>query len=510
MSRGGASLSIMKEIIACGLVLCAAPLRAQTNVNWNADAYSGLKAAVADAAAPAEPPSAALPAPAARAGVISPEVVTDPSAFALTAEDIASAHDALPAPGTPLDAKLAAIMRRVYVSAPAGAAVPSAPAVLRVITWNTNAPQGKDIETVGSVLAGDEKVLGRSDAKIRGELAATSEADVYLIQEMGLPAAIATAERLGLYLAWTPEFIEVGVNAEGRDPQSGADMTGNAILSRFPLSDVRTLRYAAQADWYADEKKGTPILEKGKREAGRKFFGAEARYHETRPPYGGRVALFARVAVPYRTAAASGASIEAVDLHLESKAKPELRRKQMAEVIAAVRGSAEPVVFGGDLNTMGGDGRQLTFGRLLLGQVDTPGNAIKTGISVGLNFSPVSEPSWAYDGYKTYAWFKSKEDPTSVLNPEHRLFGDLRSELGVRPTNQRDTIGYKHTWSTDSPKQVTARVLDWLFVYDPSGALAISDSKTYEKLVDGGNAKHGERFSDHFPVRAEIPLRARP
>jgi endonuclease/exonuclease/phosphatase family metal-dependent hydrolase len=496
----------MTKITAALLLLCA-QARAQVAVNWNGDAFADLKAGVSATPAPAAPP-AAMKAPLS-AGSFSPEPVSDPSAFALTKEDVASAGAAVPALSSPLGAKLESIFRRVYVSAPETPSAPAAPGVLRVISWNAADPRGSEIEGVAALLEGDENSLPKTGDRIRRELSETAAGDVFLVQEIGLPAAITVARRLGAHLVWAPEFVEVGPKTADRDPAAGDDFTGNAILSRYPLSDVRVLRFAKQGDWYRDEKKPTPLPEKGKRLAGEKLFAADVHNHETRlpAPYGGRMALLARVAAPYRTGTGSGASIAVADIHLESKAKPELRRKQMDEVIAAVKGSADPVVFGGDLNTLGGDGRQLTFGGLLIDQVNTPGKVVKQGISIGLNFSPVSEPAWAYDGYKLYAWTKSKEDPTSIMNPEHRLFGDVKKQLGVKPLNERDTIGYKHTWSTGSPKQITARVLDWLFLYDPSGALAVSSAGTYEKLVNGSAANKRTRVSDHFPVRADIPLR---
>ncbi len=497
----------MIKIIAAALIFCAQAARAQVAVNWDADVFAELKAGVAETAAPGAPVATVTAPP--DGGVFAPETATDASAFALTPEDIAAAGAAVPEPGSPLAEKLARVMRRVFVSAPAEPDTPAEPDVLRVISWNAADPRGADIESVASLLQGREDSLPKTGDRIRRELSETAAGDIFLLQEIGLPAAIIVARRLGAHLVWAPEFIEVGAKTADRDPAAGDDFTGNAIISRYPLSAVRVLRFARQADWYQDEKNSTPLLEKGKRLASKKLFAGPLNAHEVRlpAPYGGRLALFARAAAAYRTASGAGASITVLNLHLEGKAKPELRRAQMDEVLAVVKGSAEPVVFGGDLNTIGGDNRQLTAGRLLADQVNTPGKIVKQGISVGLNFSPVSQPAWAYNGYKFYAWVKGKEDPTSIQNPEHRLFGDVKKQLGVKPLNQRDKIGYKHTWSTGSPKQVTARVLDWLFLYDPSGALAVSSSGTYEKLINASAATKTTRVSDHFPVRADIPLR---
>lgn len=362
--------------IIAAVGFAAVSSRAQT-VDWNTDPYSGLKAALSEPGAYAPATVQAAPAEKSRRGegLVATETVSSREAFSLTREEIARALAAVPPRESALGKKMNSIMHRVYVSAAKEAPGPESASMLRVITWNVNDPYGDRVGAVASLMQGRREGLGKASAKILKQLAEASEGDVFLLQEMGLNAAIAAAQRLDMNLAWAPEFIEIGANAEGRNPENAEDLSGNAILSRYPLSDFRILRFADQADWYEEEKKDTPLPEKLKQNAGRKIFKAEANFHETRPPmpYGGRLALFARAAIAYHAAAGEGRSITFVNMHLENKAKPQLRLKQADEAIAAIKSLGEPVVFGGDFNTIGGDGRNSTVGRLLAGQIDTPG-----------------------------------------------------------------------------------------------------------------------------------------
>src|SRR6185369_67759 len=97
---------------------------------------------------------------------------------------------------------------------------------------------------------------------------------------------LATATRMNY--AYGVEFVEVDpltLGTETLEGETSADreamvkntavdksrtlgLHGNAILSRFPLSNVRILRFKNQGhDWYADEKKGVSKLEAGKNKA---------------------------------------------------------------------------------------------------------------------------------------------------------------------------------------------------------------------------------------------------
>lgn len=146
-------------------------------------------------------------------------------------------------------------------------------------------------------------------------------ADIYLLQEVDLgcrrsdyrEVARELAHELDLNWVFAGEFQEVG---EGRG--SSAALTGQAVLSRFPIEDPAVIRFARQANlrWKLD-----PF----------------------QPRRGGRVAL--RV---------ESAGIVAYNAHIESAKNDAFRFEQVRELVLdhqmPVRIS-QPVVIAGDLNT---------------------------------------------------------------------------------------------------------------------------------------------------------------
>ena len=370
-------------ILTLALVLLARMGSAE-GPSWDGANGSGLSPLPLDmAAAPATPTAA----PAnkcvpnkykgkvrASSTATAPELVSDVAAFSLTKEELASANAAVPAPDSDLGKKLAAIVNRAYVGGEATGAVDGSS--LHVISWNLNAPKTK--KSVDAMLAafggspeGVRAAMGHNKAlsdKTSASIAAISQNDVFLIQEVPLPTAIQLADVLGGQVYWAPEFIEVGDNAKDIDSTKGWAFTGNAIISRLPLSDFQLLRFGNQADWYFSQKGGQPLGDKLEKLAAKTLFAVDyGNAHQTRPPlpYGGRAALFARAA-----AGDAGTKVWVGDLHLEDLGGkdidgPQLRCVQMEEALAQIKTFNGPMVFGGDLNTMGasvgtGEGEDLS------------------------------------------------------------------------------------------------------------------------------------------------------
>ena len=176
----------------------------------------------------------------------------------------------------------------------------SRPDDLRVVSWNI--ARGTRVDQVLAVLAG-------------------LDADVYVLQEVDLACrrsgdrsiARDLAHALNLNWVFAGEFQEIG---EGRRGQ--AALTGQAILSRYPIEDISVLRFKRQAAlrWNLD-----PF----------------------QPRRGGRIALRAR----------SG-GVVVYNAHIESARDDRFRVRQVDEILADhVRkpDSAAPLVLAGDLNT---------------------------------------------------------------------------------------------------------------------------------------------------------------
>lgn len=361
----------MKRMLAACALTLTAHMAAAEAPSFDGAPASGLSLAPSAPEAPATPSAANADACApkrarkfiqAPASAFMPEVVSDVAAFALTREDLAVAARAVPLEESAVGRKLAGVARRAYVGGEATGAVDGAS--LRVITWNLNAPKTqKMVDAVLAAFANSpedvRRALGRRkpvDGKSAAQIAEISDNDVFLIQEVPLPTAIKIADALGAQVFWAPEFVEVGDNAKDVASEKGWAFTGNAILSRLPLSDFRVLRFGNQADWYYSQRGVQPLGDKLEKLAAKTLFAVDyGNPHQTRPPlpYGGRAALFARAA-----AGDAGVKVWIGDLHLEDLGGrgldgPELRCVQMEEALAHIKTLDGPVVFGGDLNTMG-------------------------------------------------------------------------------------------------------------------------------------------------------------
>jgi len=171
-------------------------------------------------------------------------------------------------------------------------------AALRIMTWNIE--RGQAYEAVLSILHG-------------------LHPDVVLLQEVDdgcrrtgyRNVARDLAEALEMNWVAAGEFEELG---EGR--RAGPALTGQAVLSRFPIEDASLLRFKAQSRWRWS-------------------------LNPVQPRRGGRIALRVQTA-----------GILLYDTHIESGGDRRLQQRQMAEIIAdQARTSADtPIVVAGDFN----------------------------------------------------------------------------------------------------------------------------------------------------------------
>ena len=176
----------------------------------------------------------------------------------------------------------------------------SRPDELRVVSWNI--ARGTRFDGVRDVLVG-------------------LDADVYVLQEVDWATrrsgdrriASELADALNLNWVFAGEFQEIGEGRQGR-----AALTGQAILSRYPIDEVSVLRFQSQAAlrWNLD-----PF----------------------QPRRGGRIALRAR----------SG-GVVVYNAHIESARDDRFRARQVDEILVDHRRTpdpAAPLIVAGDLNT---------------------------------------------------------------------------------------------------------------------------------------------------------------
>ena len=233
------------------------------------------------------------------------------------------------------------------------------------------------------------------------------------------------AKTLNMNWAYGVEFLEIdskqlGTDAfdDGEDEQSRQQLLdefkvdkeklkalhGNAVLSRYPIRSARLVPFTSGYDWFTESK--IRPLEKAKRKAA--ILIGEDLLREVRR--GQRTTLYVDLDVPD----APSQRVTIASTHLENRAKPNVRRKQMEELLKEIRVIANPVIVAGDMNTTGSDATPTSVENMLYkryGSLDfwtTKGVQWSTGVGA------------IYSGTKTalkLSGIQYRIDPTSANLP---------------------------------------------------------------------------------------------
>jgi endonuclease/exonuclease/phosphatase family metal-dependent hydrolase len=186
------------------------------------------------------------------------------------------------------------------VGSPSAVAAPAAiPDRLDVVSWNIE--RGVRFEGVLDTLR-----------KLNADVLLLQEVDRFCDRSGGRDVAADLAAALGMNWVAAGEYQEIGEGTKGR-----AGLHGQAILSRYPITDAGVLVFADQARlrW---------------------------RLNPFQPRRGGRMALKARTG-----------GMLVYSAHLESGGNDKLRRKQLDELVRDQQREARPdeqVVIAGDFN----------------------------------------------------------------------------------------------------------------------------------------------------------------
>ncbi len=193
-------------------------------------------------------------------------------------------------------------------------AAPTSAGRLRVAEWNVE--RGNKLDQAIRLMK-----------KINADVWLLNETDLYGRNSSGVVVAREAARALGYTYYTAIEFYE------RRDDRRGT--SGNAILSRFPLADVRAVEIPMLAaegghDWSKDTSE---------------------------PRCGQRNAMAASVEVPTESGTRR---LRLLSMHLENKANVSVRNLQLEHVVKELVRPGEPTIAAGDLNTVSpGEGSAL-------------------------------------------------------------------------------------------------------------------------------------------------------
>ena len=486
--------------------------------------------------------------------------------------------------------KLRALLTTPFVrnSASDGGMMPLKPTdpqigkMLRVVQWNIE--RGLEFDAVRlaftdakkfNALMEDKGSKASEDdrAKIREQIEVLRQADVLVLNEVDWGVnrtlfrnvADELASALNMNYAYGVEFVEVDPITMGLDqqvivheveeayaepdddrkamiahvrevmkpdPERYKGMHGTAILSRYRLENVKLMPFLTQGhDWYKDEKKHS-IAAKAEGKISAAVFKEQLVRQVRR---GGRMMLMADIADPELPMG----RVTVVATHLEDVAPPEMRRRQLEEILDRIDRIDHPVILAGDMNTSTHTGVPVSVTRALKQRFGSgkwwaeegATNAIKLATPMG----------WAYDLTLGLVGFARKvDDPTEKSipllgdNPEAKFFGtlekfrfdddnafDFRGDSEHSANGRGGRLGNCDERSLkgfESTEELARRFgpvgqykLDWIFV--KPARLDKPDDKKYSafscyhgRTMRALNHAIPDRISDHNPISADLPL----
>lgn len=459
---------------------------------------------------------------------------------------------------------------------------PQAGKMLRVVQWNIE--RGLEFDAVRYAFTDPKKFNALMEdkgskaddderAKIREQIAILQQADLLVLNEVDWGVnrtlfrnvADELAQALDMNYAYGVEFVEVDPITMGLDqqvivreveeayadphddreamiahvkeimkpdPERYHGMHGTAILSRYRLENVKLMPFLIQGhDWYKDEKKHSAAMK-----AEGKISAAVFREQLVRQVRrGGRMMLMADITDPDLP---SG-RVTVVATHLEDVTSPEMRRKQLQEILDKIDQIGHPVIIAGDMNTSTHTGVPISVTRALKQRFGSGKWWAEQGATDALKFA--TPFGWAYDLTLGVVGFTRKvDDPTEKSipligdNPEAKFFStlenfrfdddnrfDFRGDSDhsangrggrLANSNERSVKGFEATEELSRRfGPVGQYKLDWIFV--KPARLDKPDSKDFSafscyhgRTLHALNHAIPDRISDHNPITVDLPL----
>ena len=310
-------------------------------------------------------------------------------------------------------------------------------------------------------------------------------------------------------------------NNFGLDPGRYLGLEGTALLSRYPIQSARIIHLPEAYDWYHDEIRAHSDLENVRR------WTAERLFHERiarQVRRGGRVALVVELNIP----GAPGGTVTVVCPHLEDYCGPKGRRRQMDYLLTQIRGLKGPVVIGGDLNTLGHNGRPLTSGGFIHHSVLNYQFWLREAFYFFVPIPPTGEILRLANHVKNLNDPTAASVPIIMSNPERPLFDDARSfqfeDGGKLDFSGDPNLSYKHRSRTLADSALRQRKgytpsfsfgktfgglvggfkLDWMFVKNNKDQPDESLTPAFGRTLTLVNKAVVPRISPHSPTELEV------
>ena len=392
-----------------------------------------------------------------------------------------------------------------------------------------------------------QKVLEEANRFSQSDILMLNDADIGLARTDYKNTVDELATTLGYNYALIPEFLEIdpqilGVSKEVLDNENISPalmqphnvdkeklkaITAIAILSKFPLENVRVIRLHDFYDWYGEEKRNVFFGEKVKRYAAENVLNEKTTSHVR---LGSRCALLADTIV-------DGEKITLLTVQFEDRTDAIHRAKQAKYLLEQIKSINNPVIVAGNFNTTTRNNAPVRPMRVIKNTFTDIHNLARFG--VGLIFPPglilnVTRP--------TIDYFRKSSDPTvksiPIIAPnyERKVFnnfkkftfddgyrfdfrGDDQSQIQnfdpngwLSNSNERAHVGFVPTYHINRNFGIANSKIDWMFIKgyrtDPfekeggSEKFAPHNARTLHTL----NFAYKEPISRHAPLSVDLAI----
>lgn len=415
------------------------------------------------------------------------------------------------------------------------------PHTMKVINWNLEG--GAQLHQISALFLNGDKVISLADEKIlkdrekkialQTQIKSLQRPDIIFLTDVdwGRPesgyknVAYELAHALGYNYAFGVDFIGTDPYTLGVQPDYEGKynkeinksqyrgLSGHAILSKYPLSNVRIIRLPDAYNWYDDEK------EYAKDMASMKEKNLPVKPEPTDVKIGGRIALLADVTLP------GDVKTTLIAIETEDRTKPKNRAVQVQYFLSRIKDISNPVVIGANLNTNNQDTSPNDPKRFFRKNFDGQNMIKNISAKFVQNGSIISSATGIFNSSRV------KNDPTSPSVPifannkekaTFDLFQDFRFDdkeifefkrertigdnasydnyLGT--TNERGLKGFVPTYSKKALIGYDEYKLDWFFV-KPDEVLYPYNPKT----LDMFSTAFAKQISSHNPMTIELHIK---
>lgn len=368
------------------------------------------------------------------------------------------------------------------------------------------------------------EILKYSDVIILNEVDAGMPRSGYkrVIEELG--------KAIGYNYAYGVEFLEVDpvqlgledyklfkkkelLGAEGIekfevDRSKYRGLHGNAILSRFPIENVRILRLPQPYDWYNSEKEKPRRFETIRRYISRKLF-KEGVTREIR--IGGRMALIADIIVPQLNT-----PITVVSTHLENRTSPKYRNEQVKSILDNIKDLDNPVVLAGDFNTScyyGGPTSDFFAKALIpfINPIFATMNILRKYSNPTVKHIPIIFPNKESELFDTIRKAEFCDCKPFGFRVRKKASSNCRKCV-LSYSNEKNLRGFKPTFAFERSFGLAKYKLDWIFVKSNNNILSKNGTSKLARLrgrtlYELNYIKKGQ-LSDHAPITVDIPFQS--